>query len=78
MVAGEKKAGKPKAKLKAFKDTSMIALDEATQLDGIPAEAWDYKLGNRSALEPIRTKGRPTRPDISSIPTIEPPPKTSR
>ena len=26
-------------------------LDSRTTLAGVPAEAWDYKLGNRSALE---------------------------
>jgi predicted helicase len=33
------------------KETGTIFLDEATTLTGIPAEAWLYKLGNRSALE---------------------------
>lgn len=28
-----------------------IILDTETTLAGIPSEAWDYKLGNRSALE---------------------------
>ena len=41
----------PKAKLKAVKESGLIALDENTELHGIPKEAWDYKLGNRSALE---------------------------
>ena len=26
-------------------------LDTETQLSGVPAEAWDYRLGNRSGLE---------------------------
>jgi predicted helicase len=42
---------KPKPKLKADKNAGVIILDEQTELHGIPAEAWDYKLGNRSALE---------------------------
>jgi predicted helicase len=41
----------PKAKLKADKERGTIILDEATFLSGIPKEAWEYKLGNRSALE---------------------------
>ncbi len=41
----------PKAKLKADKTNGVIELDENTNLSGIPVEAWDYKLGNRSALE---------------------------
>jgi predicted helicase len=40
-----------KAKLKADKVKGEIILDENTTLTGIPKEAWDYKLGNRSALE---------------------------
>ena len=42
---------KPKAKLKADKINSVIQLDDNTSLSGIPLLAWDYKLGNRSALE---------------------------
>ena len=46
---GEKPALKPK--LKAIKETGSIELDATTPLTGIPAAAWDYKLGNRSGLE---------------------------
>lgn len=41
----------PKAKLKADRESGVIILDENTTLTGIPPEAWEYKLGNRSALE---------------------------
>lgn len=41
----------PKALLRADKDHGIIRLDTETQLSGIPAEAWDYRLGNRSGLE---------------------------
>jgi predicted helicase len=41
----------PKAKLKALKEIGIILLDENTELHGIPKEVWDYKVGNRSALE---------------------------
>jgi predicted helicase len=41
----------PKALLKADKAAGRIVLDGETTLAGVPAEAWDYKLGNRSALE---------------------------
>ncbi len=67
----------PKAMLKADKETGRIALDSETVLTGIPAEAWTYKLGNRSALEWIldqykerRRKTRPSAP--SSTPTALP------
>lgn len=42
---------KIKVKLKADKEAGEIELDEITTLQGIPKEAWEYKLGNRSALE---------------------------
>jgi predicted helicase len=47
-----RKAGlAPKAMFKANKDAGNIRLDSETQLTGVPLEAWNYKLGNRSALE---------------------------
>lgn len=41
----------PKAMLKALSGAGTIVLDSDTQLTGVPKEAWDYRLGNRSALE---------------------------
>jgi predicted helicase len=41
----------PKPKLKADREAGVIILDEQTELRDIPAEAWLYKLGNRSAME---------------------------
>ncbi|RWC44659.1 MAG: DNA methyltransferase [Mesorhizobium sp.] len=41
----------PKALLKADRDAGIIRLDTETQLSGIPEEAWNYRLGNRSGLE---------------------------
>lgn len=41
----------PKALLRADKMAGVIVLDTDTQLGGVPREAWDYRLGNRSALE---------------------------
>ncbi|MEY4938126.1 MAG: hypothetical protein RIS64_4487, partial [Bacteroidota bacterium] len=41
----------PKAKLKADKANHCIEIDEITKLCDVPEAAWDYKLGNRSALE---------------------------
>ncbi|NMG40618.1 hypothetical protein GRZ55_15335 [Chelativorans sp. ZYF759] len=40
-----------RAILKAERDNGTIRLDTETQLTGIPAEAWDYRLGNRSGLD---------------------------
>ncbi|MEO7292948.1 MAG: type ISP restriction/modification enzyme [Ginsengibacter sp.] len=57
----------PKAKLKALKDISVIILDDNTELHGIPPSAWDYKLGNRSALEWMLDQYKEKKP---SDPTI--------
>ena len=42
---------KLKVKLKADKAQGIIAIDEHTHILGVPETAWQYKLGNRSALE---------------------------
>jgi predicted helicase len=57
----------PKAKLKADKEAGTIALDENTSLNGIPKEAWDYKLGNRSALEWILDQYKESKPKDPTI-----------
>ena len=41
----------PKAKLKADTANGTIILDDVTTLEGIPKIAWEYRLGNRCALE---------------------------
>jgi predicted helicase len=57
----------PKAKLKADKENGVIELDENTSLSGIPVEAWDYKLGNRSALEWILDQYKEKKPKDATI-----------
>ena len=57
----------PKAKLKADKTTGQIILDENTELTGIPTIAWDYKLGNRSALEWILDQYKEKKPKDPTI-----------
>ena len=47
----DKDGGPGKAALKADKARSTIILDKKTMLTGVPVEAWDYRLGSRSALE---------------------------
>lgn len=56
-----------KAKLKAHKEEGEIEIDAYTTLSGIPKEAWNYKLGNRSALEWILDQYKEKKP---SDPTI--------
>ncbi|MGB5148355.1 MAG: type ISP restriction/modification enzyme, partial [Porticoccaceae bacterium] len=57
----------PKAMLKADKDAGLIRLDSETTLAGVPAEAWDYRLGNRSALEWILDQYKEKTPKDPTI-----------
>jgi predicted helicase len=59
--------GDLKPKLKVDKELGIISLDEQTDLAAIPSEAWEYKLGNRSALEWILDQYKESKP---SDPTI--------
>ena len=47
----EKDGAPGKAALKADKPRGAIILDGKTMLTGVPEEAWEYRLGSRSALE---------------------------
>ena len=57
----------PKPKLKADKNCGLILLDENTELIGIPSVAWDYKLGNRCALEWILDQYQERKPKDPTI-----------
>src|SRR5207249_8137994 len=57
----------PTAMLKADKDTGRIVLDSETTLSAVPREAWDYKLGNRSALEWVLDQYKETKPKDPTI-----------
>ncbi len=57
----------PKAMLKADKDAGRIQLDSETTLSGIRPEAWEYKLGNRSALEWILDQYKEKKPKDPTI-----------
>jgi predicted helicase len=58
---------KPKPKLKADKDKGIIILDDTTSLDGVPKIAWEYRLGNRSALEWILDQYKENKPKDPTI-----------
>ncbi|NTV45350.1 MAG: hypothetical protein HGB11_02215 [Chlorobiales bacterium] len=60
-------AENPKSKLKADKENGSIILDEATTLSGVPKEAWEYRLGNRSALEWILDQYKESTPKDPTI-----------
>ena len=63
-----RKAGlAPKSKLKGNKKADSIQLDSETQLTGVPKEAWDYRLGNRSALEWILERYKEKKPRDPTI-----------
>jgi predicted helicase len=57
----------PQVKLKADKTKGMIIIDDVTKLDGIPAIAFDYLLGNRSALEWILDQYKEKKPKDITI-----------
>jgi predicted helicase len=57
----------PKVMLKPNKDNGIIQLDTETQLIGMPREAWDYRLGNRSALEWILDQHKEKTPRDATI-----------
>lgn len=58
-----------KPKLKAFKDKGEIQLTDYCTLSGIPLAAWEYKLGNRSALEWILDQYKESKPSDPTIAT---------
>ena len=65
--AAKKSGVAPKALLKALKETGVIYLDGDTQLTGVPREAWNYRLGNRSALEWILDQYKEKTPKDPTI-----------
>jgi len=61
------RAEAPKPMLKADREAGRIVLDSQTALSGVPPEAWDYKLGNRSALEWILDQYKEKKPKDPTI-----------
>ena len=58
---------KPKTKLRADKEGGTIEIDSHTTLTGVPLLAWEYKLGNRSALEWILDQYKEKTPQDATI-----------
>ena len=50
------------APLRSLPERGVIQLDQGTALTGIPAEAWDYRLAGRPALEWVLDQNRDKRP----------------
>ncbi len=61
------KAKIPTAKLKADKEKGVIFLDDNTRLENVPCEAWEYLLGNRSALEWVLDQYKKKTPKDATI-----------
>ena len=62
----DREAGK--ARLRADKERGVIALDETDDaLTGVPSEAWEYRLGSRSALEWVLDQYKEKKPRDPTI-----------
>ena len=59
--------GAPKSILSADKSAGRIVLDSKTVLAGVPSSAWEYRLGNRSALEWILDQHKEGKPKDGTI-----------
>jgi len=60
-------APKIKPRLKADREKGIIEIDEITFLSSVPKEAWEYRLGNRSALEWILDQYKEKKPKDPTI-----------
>jgi predicted helicase len=63
----DKAQEKPATRLIARKDKDIIEVDTSTVLGGIPAEAWEYRLGTYSALEWILERYKEKKPKDPTI-----------
>ncbi|MDB5571125.1 MAG: type restriction m6 adenine methyltransferase, Alw26I/Eco31I/Esp3I family, partial [Hyphomicrobiales bacterium] len=57
----------PKPSLKSDHAAGTITLDSETQLTGVPKAAWDYRLGNRTALDWILDQHKEKTPKDPTI-----------
>jgi predicted helicase len=57
----------PKPVLKAERAAGVILLDSETRLEAVPAEAWEYRLGNRSALDWVLDQHKEKTPKDPTI-----------
>ena len=57
----------PKAMLRSDPAIGVITLDSETTLRGVPAEAWTYKLGNRSAIDWVLDQYKERKPKDPTI-----------
>ena len=57
----------PRARLRADVERGLIVLDDRTTLAGVPREAWEYRLGSRSALEWVLDQYKERKPRDPTI-----------
>jgi predicted helicase len=54
-------------RLMARKDTGIVEVDTLTMIKGVPAEAWEYRLGTYSALEWVLERYKEKKPKDPTI-----------
>ena len=65
---GSKDSGRtPKPILRADKENGLLILDDQTTLAGVPEFAWEYELGNRTALEWVLDQYKEKKPRDPTI-----------
>lgn len=57
----------PKPVLKSHPENGNVVIDADTQLSGIPLAAWDYRLGNRSAIDWVLDQHKEKKPRDTTI-----------
>lgn len=57
----------PHVILKADRDNGIIVVDTETQLSGVPTLAWEYVLGNRSAIDWVLDQHKEKKPKDATI-----------
>ncbi len=57
----------PKPVLKSLPEQGSVVVDADTQLTGIPAAAWTYRLGNRSAIDWVLDQHKEKKPRDPTI-----------
>jgi len=64
---GRAQGSEPKAMLRSNHDNGNIRLDADTQLNGVPEEAWRYRLGNRTAIDWVLDQHKEKKPRDPTI-----------
>ena len=57
----------PKPILRSDPDAGLVIVDADTQIGGIPREVWDYRRGNRSAIDWVLDKHKKKKPRDPTI-----------